>query len=123
MTASMLNNRRKKLGMTIRALSRLSGIPVATVNRVLSKPSSVRFEHVDRVGRVLGVNFQGVQKISLHKVLHDRAYAKARFVAKTVQGSQGLEAAGVDSQGFNRIVDIAAQALLSGKKRKLWDED
>jgi hypothetical protein len=123
MATNILNPRRKKLGITIGALSRLSGVPVATVNRILADPSTVRFEHVDAVGRVLGVNFKAARRVKVEQVLQDRAYEKARYVAKVVQGTQGLEAAGVDSQGFERLVKVAAETLLAGKKRKLWDED
>lgn len=123
MAANILNRRRRKLGITISALSRLSGVPVATVNRILANPDYVRFKHVDTVGRVLGVNFRDARRVKLEKVLRDRAYEKARYVARVVQGTQGLEAAGVDSGGYIRLVEVAAQALLAGKKRKLWDED
>jgi transcriptional regulator with XRE-family HTH domain len=123
MAANILISRRKKLGITISALSRLSGVPVATVNRILANPDSVRFEHVDTVGRVLGVNFRDARRVKVEKVLRDRAYEKAHYVARAVQGSQGLEAAGVDSSGYSRLVEIAAETLLKGKKRKLWDED
>ena len=123
MAKNILNSRRKKLEITIGALSRLSRVPVATVNRILADPSSVRFEHVDAVGRVLGVNFRSARRVKIEKVLQDRAYKKARYVAKLVQGTQGLEAAGVDSAGYERLVEVAAQTLLAGKKRKLWDED
>jgi hypothetical protein len=123
MAANILNSRRKKLEITIGALSRLSGVPVATVNRILADPSSVRFEYVDAVGRVLGVNFLSARRVKVEKVLQDRAFEKARYVAKVVQGTQGLEAAGVDSTGYQRLVEVSAKTLLAGKKRKLWDED
>ena len=56
------------------------------------------------------------------KVLHNRALEKGQSVVKVVQGTQGLEA-GVDSAGFQRLVTVATEALLSGNKRELWDED
>jgi plasmid maintenance system antidote protein VapI len=123
MPTNLLGSRRKKLGITIGALSRLSGIPVATVNRILANPDSVRFEYVDTVGRVLGVNFREARRVKVEKVLQDRAYEKARYVARVVQGTQGLEGAGVDPSGYERLVEVAAQTLLAGNKRKLWDED
>lgn len=121
MTGKLLADRRKKLGMTIRALARLSGVPVATVNRILADPSAVRFRHVDAVGRVLGVNFREAKRVRLARVLRDRALEKARFVAKIVQGNQGLEAAGVDPAGYQRLVEVSAETLLAGDKRKLWE--
>lgn len=123
MSTNILSTRRRKLGITIGALARLSGVPVATVNRILANPASVRFEHVDTVGRVLGVNFREARKRKVEQVLRDRAYEKARYVARVVQGTQGLEAAGVDASGYDRLVEVAAETLLAGKKRKLWDDD
>ncbi len=123
MSTNILSTRRRKLGITIGALARLSGVPVATVNRILANPASVRFEHVDTVGRVLGVNFRDARKRKVEQVLRDRAYEKARYVARVVQGTQGLEAAGVDASGYDRLVEVAAETLLAGKKRKLWDDD
>ena len=123
MTQTILNKRRKQLGITISALARMSGVPVATVNRILAEPGKVRFEHVAAVGQVLGVDFATAKKVPVAKVLHNRALEKAQYVAKVVQGTQGLEAAGVDSTGFQRLVTVATETLLSGNKRKLWDED
>ncbi len=56
-------------------------------------------------------------------MLQERAREKARYVAAAVQATQGLEAAGVDAAGYERLVTVAAETLLSGKKRKLWDDD
>lgn len=121
MTGNILAHRRNKLGITIRALARLSGVPVATVNRILADPSAVRFRHVDAVGRVLGVNFRDARRVKLKQVLRARALEKARYVAKIVQGTQALEAAGVDSAGYQRLVEVSANTLLAGNKRKLWE--
>ena len=122
MTADMLNKRRRRLGITIRALARLSGVPVATVNRILADPASVRFAHVDAVGSVLGVHFADARRVKVEKVLRDRALEKARYVAAVVQGTQGLEAAGVGTDGYRRLVEVSADALLAGDRRKLWDD-
>jgi hypothetical protein len=123
MTQTILNKRRRQLGITIGALARMSSVPVATVNRILADPAKVRFEHVAAVGQVLGVDFATAKKVPVEKVLRDRAVQKAHYVAKVVQGTQGLEAASVDSTGFQRLVKVATETLLSGNKRKLWDED
>ena len=123
MVRTVLDTRRRQLGITIRALARMSGVPIATVNRILADPSKVRFEHVVAVGAVVGLDFLTARRVPVKRVLHDRALAKARYVAKFVQGTQGLEAAAVDTAGYERLVEVATQALLAGKKRKLWDED
>jgi transcriptional regulator with XRE-family HTH domain len=120
---TILKKRREELGITISSLARMSKVPVASVNRILSKPASVRFDRVAAVARVLGVDFVNAKIKPVERVLRDRAIEKAQYIAKVVQGTQGLEASGVDSDGYKRIVSVAAEALLSGKKRKLWDED
>ena len=118
-----LSRRRQNLGITVHSLSRMSKVPVATVNRILVNPGSVRFDHVMAVGRVLGVDFDSPKGKKLVSVLRDRAKEKAKYVAKLVQGTQGLEASAVDPEGYERIVGVATEKLLSGKRRKLWDED
>ena len=123
MATNILNTRRRKLEVTIAALARLSGVPVATVNRILRDPAKARFEKVAAVGRILGVDYASARKVPLTRVLLDRATLKARYVAAVVQGTQGLEAAGVDAAGYERLVAVATETLLAGKKRKLWDED
>ncbi|MDB5386681.1 MAG: hypothetical protein JWM11_2327 [Planctomycetaceae bacterium] len=123
MSTLTLNQRRRKLGIPIRHLVKLSGVPVATVNRILSDPSKVRFEHVSAVAQALGVDLIGARRIPVKKMLQKRAAEKATYVARMVQGTQGLEAAGVDAAGFDRLVEVATAALLTGNKRKLWDDE
>ncbi|AMV27689.1 hypothetical protein VT84_25030 [Gemmata sp. SH-PL17] len=123
MIQTILNKRRRRLRITVPALARMSGVPTATVRQLLVDPTGVRFEHVVAVGRVLGLDLATARRVSVNRVLRDRALAKARYVARFVQGTQGLEAAAVDPAGYERIIEVAAQALLAGNKRKLWDED
>jgi transcriptional regulator with XRE-family HTH domain len=123
MLNNILNTRRRKLGVTIGALARLSGVPVATVNRILRDPAKARFEKVAAVGNVLGIDYANARIVPVKRVLRERATQKARYVAAVVQGTQGLEAAGLDSEGYERLVVVATETLLAGKKRKLWDED
>lgn len=118
-----LNKRRRRLKMTVFALARLSGVSVDTVRRLLVNPADVRFEDVAAVARVLGLDLMTARRVPLERVLRDRALTKARYVAKFVQGTQGLEAAAVDPAGYERLVEVAAEALLAGNTRKLWDED
>jgi len=123
MQLAILKKRRVELGITINSLARISKVSVATVNRIFDKPGTVSFDSVAAVARVLGVDFVRAKKKPVERMLKDRAFEKAKYVAKVVQGTQGLESAGVDSDGYRRIVTVAAETLLTGKKRKLWDED
>lgn len=123
MSTLTLNQRRRKLGIPIRQLVKLSGVPVATVNRILSDPSKVRFEHVSAVAQALGVDLIAARRTPIKTLLQKRAAEKARYVARLVQGTQGLEAAGVDAAGFDRLVEVATAALLAGNKRKLWNDE
>lgn len=116
-------NRRRRLRIPVPALARMSGVPVADVRQLLADPAGVRFDHVAAVGKVLGVDLLTARRVPVEQILRERARAKARYVAQLVQGTQGLEAAAVDPAGYERLVEIAAEALLAGNKRKLWDED
>jgi transcriptional regulator with XRE-family HTH domain len=123
MSTLTLNERRRRLGIPIRQLVKLSRVPVATVNRILSDPSKVRFEHVSAVAQVLGVDMLAARRIPVKKLLQQRAAEKATYVARLVQGTQGLEGASVDAAGFDRLIEVATAALLAGNKRKLWNDE
>jgi hypothetical protein len=114
--------RRRLLGMPMPALARLSGVPVDTVERILVDPTGVPFEHVSAVGRVLGLDLFNLKRVPAKKLLKKRALKNARYVARVVQGTQGLEAAAVDLVGYKRLVRVAAGVLLAGDRGKLWDE-
>ena len=123
MLETFLMSRRKKLGMPTRTLVRMSGVPVATVNRILTNPARVRFEYVAAVARVLGVDMEAGKTVPLQRILKDRAHIKATYVAKLIQGTQALEASALDQPGYERLIAVSIAALLAGKKRKLWDDD
>lgn len=123
MLETFLMSRRKKLGMPTRTLVRISGVPVATVNRILTNPARVRFEYVAAVARVLGVDMEAGKTVPLQQLLKDRALIKASYVAKLIQGTQALEASALDQPGYERLIAVSTAALLAGKKRKLWDDD
>ena len=123
MLETFLMSRRKKLGMPTRTLVRISGVPVATVNRILTNPARVRFEYVAAVARVLGVDMEAGKTVPLQQILKDRALIKASYVAKLIQGTQALEASALDQPGYERLIAVSIAALLAGKKRKLWDDD
>ena len=123
MLETFLMSRRKKLGMPTRTLVRMSGVPVATVNRILTNPARVRFEYVAAVARVLGVDMEAGKTVPLQRILKDRAQIKASYVAKLIQGTQALEASALDQPGYERLIAVSIAALLAGKKRKLWDDD
>lgn len=123
MNVSRFEKRRRFFGMPVPALARLSGVPADTVERILVDPTGVPFEHVSAVGRVLGLDLLNSRRVPAKTLLKKRALVKARYVAKVVQGTQGLEAAAVDPVGYKRLVRVAAGALLAGDRGKLWDED
>lgn len=119
---TIFSQRRRQLGMPIRTLVRLSGVPVATVNRILKNPLHVRFQHVAAVARVLGMDMLSFSEQPVEQLLRERARERARYVARLVQGTQGLEAAALDPTGYERLVEVTTDTLLAGEKRKLWDE-
>lgn len=118
-----LDQRRRRLGLPFDQLVTRSGLPAEAVKRILTDPSHDSFGNVAAVARVLGIDMAAARRTPVATILRDRALAKARYVARLVQGSQGLEASGVDQAGFERLVEVSATTLLAGKKRKLWDDD
>lgn len=101
MTQTILNRRRKQLGITISALARMSGVPVATVNRILAEPGKVRFEHVAAVGRVLGVDFATAKKVPVAKVLHNRALEKRSMSRRLFRERRDWKPPGSIPPGFS----------------------
>lgn len=122
MEMTRFEKRRRLLGMPMPALARLSGVAAGTVERILVDPTGVPFEHVSAVGRVLGLDLFNLKRVPAKQLLKKRALKKARYVARVVQGTQGLEAAAVDAVGYQRLVRVAAGVLLAGDRKKLWDE-
>ena len=124
-----LDLRRKRLGMTKRTVSKRSGVSVPTVDRILSgRESRPRLDNVQAIARALGVEVRlgetvdVVETHTAHEFQKARAEDKARRLVGMVQANMALEDQAVDSATMHELVEQTAAELLTGPRRRLWDD-
>lgn len=116
-----LEERRRKLGMSMKALANRSGVSLPTLQRILSaEQTTASFESVVRIAQALGVEVELKEEKSVHEFACDGAREKARRLVSLVQGTSGLEGQAVDAHTLDELTDQAMHALLAGSRRKLW---
>jgi len=112
--------RKKQLGITIENLSKLSGVGVRTINRLL-KNKDVKLSTVESVTNVLGLDLAGNEQVSLEELQKQRAKAKALYLASVVQGISSLEMQGLENDGIQKIISLYEYQFLYGNyKDTLW---
>src|SRR5580700_6511493 len=126
---TQLEFRRHQLRMSKAAVAKRSGVPLATVERILSgREKSPRIENVDAIAAALGVEVTLGASRRLNELKtaqeyrRDQAFKKAKRIVGHVQGTMGLEAQAVDQKTLNDLVEQTVSELLAGPPRKLWDE-
>ncbi len=120
MTANDLESRRKQLGMSVRVLSERSGVPVATLNRLLAGHlSQHKFSTVANVAEAMGItiSFEAEPVVT---VKERQAASKARRLVALVQGTSALEAQAVNRPAFEAMVRQTIHELMAGSPRRLW---
>lgn len=117
-----LQGRRKTLGMTYATLAQRSGVPTATVERVLSsRPYKVGLEDVLTIASALGMNLELQEEADAVDMVRRQAETKARKLVDMVQGTSLLEAQGIDDDQRQRMIEETTLQLLSSPRRRLWD--
>src|SRR5581483_6754387 len=97
-----LEERRRKLGMSMAALAKRSGVSLPTVTRILSgHHSTAHFESIVAISDALGIAVEPKEEKSPHDFLKEVALEKAQRLVKLVQGTSGLEGQAVDSAKIN----------------------
>ena len=124
-----LERRRARLGISKTLTARLSGLSIATVNRLLSqqdrRPS---IASVSAVAGVLGLEVvlgerPRVREVVSAPALRERqARAKAKRLVGIVQGSMALEAEGVSTAVLDEMEEDTVHELLAGSARRLWSD-
>jgi transcriptional regulator with XRE-family HTH domain len=118
---SRLEERRRKLGMSMKALARRSGVSLPTVQRILSGgQTTASFESIIAISHALGVEVELREEKSVHEFTREGAREKARRLVSLVQGTSGLEGQAVDADKLEELTDQALHTLLAGSRRKLW---
>lgn len=120
-SATALNARRRRLGMTFGALARRSGVSEPTVKRILGGKSAAAasFGNVAAIAEALGCSLE-LGQIDVDEMREQEARKKAERIARLVQGSSALESQAVDEQTLRRLVERSYHELLAGPSRRLW---
>ena len=123
-----LDERRRRLRMSRASLAHRAGLSVPTVQRLLSgRESGPRLDTVARVAGALGVEVllsdspRVRELVSASALRAEQARAKARHIARLVQGTMALEAEAVGPETLGRMEEDGYHSLLAGPARRLWE--
>jgi transcriptional regulator with XRE-family HTH domain len=120
---SVLNQRRKELGMSYADLAKRSGVSLATVVRILSgKFPQASFVNIEAIARELGLSIALQPTESVERIRERQAVKKACALVAMVQGNSGLEAQGVPPEHIQRMRRTTVHELMAGSSRRLWSE-
>jgi len=110
-------------------LARRADVSLPTVRRLLSgRERRARTDIVAAIAAALGVEVRLCESPYVHEsstvseFREAEARAKARRVARLVQGTMALEAEAVAVSVFEEMVEQNVHALLAGPARRLWGE-
>ena len=118
-----LDSRRIRLGMSKADLARRAGVSLPTVHRVFSgRDARPRADVLASVAAALGVEVRIHESTSVPEFRAAQARAKAKKLARLVQGTMALEAEAVGEEVLREIEERNVHALLAGPARRLWGE-
>lgn len=118
-----LEQRRRKLGMSMSALAKRSGVSLPTVQRILAGGhAGASFESVVAISNALGMDLDFKERKTAYEFVREGALEKARRLVAIVQGTSGLEGQAVDAGEISRLTDQALHALMAGPRGKVWTD-
>jgi transcriptional regulator with XRE-family HTH domain len=110
-------------------LARRAGVSLPTIRRLLSgREDRARTDIVAAIAEALGVEVRLGQTQYVHETIDVSAFrmlqarAKARKLARLVQGTMALEAEAVAEDVLDEIEEQNVHALLAGSGRRLWGD-
>ena len=102
---------------------------ISRCGRILSgRETRPRLDNVQAIARALGVEVRLGETVNVvethtaHEFQKAQAHDKARHLVGMVQGNMALEAQAVDSRTMDELVERTAAELLTGPRRRLWDD-
>lgn len=121
--------RRKKLGMPLRVLSRLTGTSRPTLCRVLSGDlKAARHDRVMKILHATGIRLrtddEGVwhlEPIPAEAFVEKQARKQAQYIVTLTQGTMALESQAVSQDFLAKMIGDTTRKLLAGPKRDLWE--
>ena len=110
-------------------LARRSSVSLPTVHRLLSgREDRARTDTLAALAAALGVEVRLGRETYVHEISdastfrREQAQAKAKRLAKLLQGTMALEAEAVSADALAEIEEQNVHALLAGSGRRLWGE-
>lgn len=126
---SPLELQRRNLGMSRAALARRSGVPLPTVQRILSGKQNVgNVANLHAIAKTLGVTIQlGADSAvrvdrNADTMRKAQAHAKARRLVGMGQATMALESQAVAADVLDQMTERTVHELLAGSSHRLWDE-
>jgi transcriptional regulator with XRE-family HTH domain len=118
-----LDRRRKNLGMSRAVVAKRSGIPLVTVERILSgREARPGMPSVLAIAEALGIPWTFDVRHGIDEMRERQARHKAKRLVALVQGTSGLEGQAVDADELRRMENQTALELLAGSNRRLWGD-
>ena len=115
-----IKDRRKEIGITIDNLSSISQLGTKTVSRFFTG-ADVKLSTVERITKVLGLDFAGNEVINIKALKEKRAEEKALYIVSLVQDTSALEMQGLESNEIKSLIEDTKKQFVTGKKKNtLW---
>ena len=115
-----IKDRRNEIGITIDNLYSISQLGTKTVSRFFTG-ADVKLSTVERITKVLGLDFAGNEVINIKALKEKRAEEKALYIVSLVQDTSALEMQGLESNEIKSLIEDTKKQFLTGKyKNTLW---
>lgn len=115
-----ISQRRKKVGISLDNVSKLSNLGSRTVNRFFAG-EDVKLSTVESITNVLGLDFAGNEILTIDELKEKRAKEKALYIVGLVQDTSALEMQGLENNELNILIEQTKQEFLIGSyKKTLW---
>ena len=115
-----IEQRRKKLKISLENLAKLSQLGMRTVNRFFAG-DDVKLSTVENITNVLGLDFAGNEVVPFEQLQKNRAHQKAILMASLVQSTSALEMQGLEKDIVEKMIAQFENAFLYGEyKKRLW---
>ena len=115
-----VKTRKKKIGMSIDNIAKLSHLGNRTVTRFF-QGEDVKLSTVECITNILGLDFSGNETIDISTLKEKRASEKALYIVSLVQDTSALEMQGLENKELKILLEETKEQFLTGEyKKKLW---
>jgi len=115
-----VKNRKKKIGLTLDNIAKLSQLGNRTVTRFFAG-EDVKLSTLERITTIMGLDFAGNQTVDIETLKEQRAQEKALYIVSLVQDTSALEMQGLESEAIHLLIEDTKEQFLTGAYQKnLW---